>query len=186
MGQRPRQPVAHQRIGADHPSGQLRKAAVPDLRLHLLAPHPAFEPVAVLRPIQKKPPAARKPHAVIPRHRLPTVHLGDEIFEVAFPAAVVIALKDQLLTPFGAIPARIMDGGEIGDKAGAEPQDLHILDDVERQRRGQPPQQAGLQGTDRGDVVLRIAGQILHRLHGGDVIMGRIAVIRRLARLDPP
>ena len=113
------------------------------------------------------------------------MHLGDEILKIAFPTAVIIALKDQLLTAFRTIPARIMDGGEIRDKAGAEPQDFHVFDDVKGQRCGQPPQHTGLECTDRCDVVLRIARQILHLLHGGNVIMGRIAVIRRLVRLHP-
>ena len=73
----------------------------PEPRRLLLAAHPPFETVTILRAALNQPFRPRKTDGIAPGRVLAPIGLGDEVLEIALPTAVVIGKKHQALDPGG-------------------------------------------------------------------------------------
>jgi hypothetical protein len=77
----------------------------------LLAARPSLEAVSIGGAIQKENAGAWKADCVAPHASEPGMSLGNEILEVAFPAATVVRVEQELATRQHD-PAREMDGAD--------------------------------------------------------------------------
>ena len=105
---------------ADARRGQVRIGRVPEARRLLLAPRPTLEAVAVGCPVVKQVPRPREARRVAPHAGQAVRRLGDEVLEIALPAAAVVREEQQLVRPRQQHPAREMDRADLAQEARAK------------------------------------------------------------------
>src|SRR6266566_113653 len=88
----------------------VRVRRVPDLRRQLMQPRPLLEPLLMEGAFSEEPARRWKSHAVAPDGRQPVARLVDEVAQVALPAAVIVAEKEQSPAVIDDRPAPKMDG----------------------------------------------------------------------------
>src|SRR5262249_25999002 len=99
---------------------KLGKSVEPKLGGLLLPPYPTLEAISILRPAADQELGSRETNGVAPGCTLALMSLGDEVFEVAFPTAVIIGKKHQAVRSRGAEPTREMNCAHVQDEARAK------------------------------------------------------------------
>ena len=160
----------NQGVVADLIGRQVRKAAVPEQRRHLLPADPTLETRAILRPVEDQKPGGREALAVAPRCRLSLVRLGDEVLEIAFPTPVVVGEEDHRVAAGQSKPAGIVDRAHIQHETRAVPVGDQLGDPPQGDRECQTPEAAFLQRRNGDDMVLRIARSVFQRSDGLDLV----------------
>ena len=174
-----------QRIAADIVRAQPGKAVIPERRDLLHGTDPALEPVTVLRAIENQQLGRRKALPIAPRRRLALARAGDEILQIALPAAVEVGIEHHFFGAGQPPPAGIVDRPHVEDIAGAE---LDLDQHPDRpQRKGvdQPPQQSRLERADRHHVVLQMPGAVLAARYFAQALQRGMAFIGHVALLSP-
>src|SRR3954447_12113273 len=96
LGHRAGQPAADVGIGAYVVGGEARIGAVPEAGWRHAAAGVALEALAVGRAFLEQVLRPREPDRVRPDTGQPGMGAGDEVLEIAFPAAAVVREKDQV------------------------------------------------------------------------------------------
>ncbi len=156
------QPLANRGVRADVGRGQRRIGRVPAAGRHLLTPRPPFEAIAIGRALLNEVRRLRKAERVGPDARQSRVGLGDEVFEIALPAAAVIRKKHEVASAGHHHPPREMDRPERAEPPGSIEVRCRLLDQPEDQPHRQRAQRALLHDRDARQVVLR--GVVFARL----------------------
>ena len=178
------QPLPDRGVGADVGGRQIAIGRIPECRRNLLAPRPALEAVAVGRAVQEQVRRLREADRVRPDAGQAGMGLGDEILEIAFPAAAVVREEQEVAGPWHHDPAREMDAPDGAEESRPIEAPDKLRDQPERKRDREAPQPAGLHDGDRGQQVLRRAVFPVH--DRGDRTGRRRTVDRHFEIFAPP
>ena len=165
------QPADDQRLFADDRGGQCGVGGEPERgRSHRIARVP-LHPVAVSGslPIQRR--GLREACGIAPHSRNPAGRLGDEVLQIAFPTAVVVAQKQQLAGSGQDDPPRGMDRADAGQEPAAHhPQADETADRMESDRQRQSPDRGGTQPGQAHHVIMNHPRRVLARHHSRQLL----------------
>ena len=177
-------PLPDRGVGTDVGGRQVAIGRKPECRRNLLAPRPALEAVAVGRAAQEQVRRLREADRVRPDAGQAGMGLGDEILEIAFPAAAVVREEQEVAGPWHHDPAREMDAADGAEESRPIEAPDELRDQPERKRDREAPQPAGLHDGDCGQQVLR---RVVFPVHDrGDRTGRRRTVDRHFEIFAPP
>ena len=182
------------RVRADAGRRAVGIGGVPEPGRPLLPARPALETVAVTGAVLKQVRRARKAVGVAPDAGQPVARLGDEILQIAFPAAAVVGEEQQFVGARQKNPARKMNRADIRQEARAKRGRRQLRDDPIGDPKSQLAHPPRFHHRDPGEMVLVAVVLAGHDLgeHGaiGRRVVGLVGILlcaqARIQRVDDP